>query len=77
MQLEKKYQKMTKNPTKKLRNVILIAQLVTNLFSTLFALLPIPGKAQAKAMPGWLYIHTKEKRKRRRKKKKKPLLCPI
>ena len=22
-------------------------------------ILPIPGEAQAKAMPGWLYIHTK------------------
>jgi hypothetical protein len=21
--------------------------------------LPIPGEAKAKAMPGWLYIHTK------------------
>jgi hypothetical protein len=22
-------------------------------------ILPIPGEAKAKAMPGWLYIHTK------------------
>ena len=24
-----------------------------------FFILPIPGEAKAKAMPGWLYIHTK------------------
>jgi hypothetical protein len=32
-------------------------------------ILPIPGEAKAKAMPGWLYIHTINNNK--------PLLCPI
>ena len=27
----------------------------------MLVLLPIPGEAKAKAMPGWLYIHTKNK----------------
>ena len=40
-----------------------------------FYILPIPGEAKAKAMPGRLYIHTRNNNKNNNNNK--PLLCPI
>ena len=40
-----------------------------------FYILPIPGEAKAKAMPGKLYIHTRNNKNNNYNNK--PLLCPI